>query len=36
VRPLSDASRMLRDLVRIRLADRRGLYAEPAAAPLDA
>jgi dolichyl-phosphate beta-glucosyltransferase len=27
VRPVSDAARMLRDLVRIRLADRRGVYA---------
>jgi dolichyl-phosphate beta-glucosyltransferase len=29
VRPISDAVRMLRDLARIRLADRRGSYAEP-------
>lgn len=36
VRPLSDASRMLGDLVRIRLADRRGLYREPAGMPTDA
>lgn len=29
VRPVADAARMVRDLVRIRLADRRGLYAAP-------
>jgi dolichyl-phosphate beta-glucosyltransferase len=32
VRPLADATRMLRDLARIRLADRRGWYAGAAGA----
>ena len=36
VRPVSDAARMLQDLVRIRLADRRGLYADPTDVPGDA
>jgi len=29
IRPISDAARMLVDLVRIRQADRKGLYALP-------
>jgi dolichyl-phosphate beta-glucosyltransferase len=33
VRPISDAARMLVDLVRIRQADRKGLYGPPAAPP---
>ena len=35
VRPISDAARMLVDLVRIRHADRKGLYALPPAAARD-
>ena len=35
VRPISDAARMLVDLVRIRHADRKGLYALPPAAAQD-